>query len=285
MDLQTQILKKGYKIDYKNIIKIALDEDIPQHDLTSKLLISPQSQSSAKITAKQDGIVCGIEVVKACYNYTDKNIKFKIFKKDGDSVKKGEVILELQGKTKTILEVERTALNFLQHLSGISTLTSKMVKIAKKNKVTLLDTRKTAPGLRILEKYAVVTGGGKNHRLNLSDEVLIKENHIMANQGIENTIIKFKKLYKKNFEIEVETIEEFLIALKYKVPFIMLDNFSLSDLKKAVKINKNQAILEASGGVNLKTLKKIVKTGIQLVSVGSITHSAPALDFSLSIIQ
>lgn len=283
MKFKTQILKKQYNIDVSKIIKNALKEDIPHKDITSELLIPKNSISTAVIKAKQDGIVCGVDIVKKCFNLIDKKTKIKINKQDGQWVKKGDLILELKGKTKYILEVERTALNFLQHLSGIASYTNKMVKLAEKYDVTILDTRKTIPGLRYLAKYAVTIGGGKNHRLNLSDEILIKENHILVNKDVKNTLIKLRKKYHKNFEIEVENLEEFNQAIQYKAPYILLDNFKISDIKKAVKLNNGQAKLEVSGGVNLKNIKKIVKTGIDFISIGSITHSAPAMDYSLII--
>lgn len=281
MYLYTKILNKQYQMDIKRIIKIALDEDIPKNDITTELLIPHESKSIASIIAKEPGILCGIEIVKECLHYADKTLKYIPYKKDGQRIKKGDVVLKVTGSTKAILKVERTALNFLQHLSGIASYTNQMVRIATPYNVEILDTRKTLPGLRYLEKYAVKTGGGKNHRLNLSDEILIKENHITANGNIEETIKKLKSKYHKNFEIEVETLEEFKIALKYKVPFILLDNFSLKNIIKAVRLNQGRAKLEVSGGVNLHNLKQIVKTGINFVSIGSITHSAPAIDFSL----
>ncbi len=281
--LSSYILNKKYKLDIKNIIKNALDEDIKRGDITGEYLLNNNDISKAKIIAKEDAILCGIDIMKECFHMVDKNIKFKKLKNDGDKVKKNEVICELYGKTKNILKTERTALNFLQHLSGISTLTNKMVKIASKYGVKILDTRKTLPGLRILQKYAVRVGGGENHRFNLSDEILIKENHIFANDGIENSIKKLKKRYKKKFEIEVENLEELKTALQLKAPIILLDNFKISDIKKAVKITQKKALLEVSGGVTLKKIKKIAKTGINYISVGQITHSVISSDFSLII--
>lgn len=284
MKFKTHILKKSYKLNHTKKIKEALKEDIPNKDITSSLLISSNSQKTAKIIAKENGILCGIDIVKNCFKYMDKKTKLNIYKKDGDLIKKGDLILFAKGKTKSILKAERTALNFLQHLTGIATYTNTMATIAAKYNVKILDTRKTIPGLRYLAKYAVTVGGGCTHRLHLSDEVLIKENHITENNGIENTLKKLKKRYKKNFEIEVENLDEFKIALKYKASYILLDNFSLKDLKKAVKINQKRSILEASGGINLKNLKKIAKTGVDYISTGAITHSTPFTDFSLILL-
>ncbi len=281
MVLRSKILDLKYKLDIKRIIKTALKEDIPRFDITSNLLVDNDSISYAEIRANQGMILCGVEIVKTCFRMCDRNTRVEILKKDGDEIKKRDLVLKIKGKTKSILKAERTALNFLQHLSGIASHTHKMVLIANKYNATILDTRKTIPGLRNLAKYAVFIGGGKNHRFHLSDEVLIKENHIIANRGIENTLIRFKKKYKKKFEIEVENLEELKVALKYNAPYILLDNFAVSDIKEAVKINNNRAELEVSGGVTLKNIKKIARTGVDYISVGCITHSSPAADFSL----
>lgn len=285
MLLKSLISNLKYNLHTQKIIRNAFQEDIPKHDKTSNLMINNNSISTAEIIAKEDQILCGINVVKSCFRMKGRHLYIETFKKDGDRLKNGDIILRIKGKTKTILKVERTALNFLQHLSGIATYTNKLVSIARKYNVTILDTRKTIPGLRYLAKYAVVIGGGKNHRFHLSDDVLIKENHITANGGIENTLVKFKKKYIKDFEIEVENLEELKIALKYNVPYILLDNFKISYIKKAVKINNGQAKLEVSGGVNIKNLKKIAKTGIDFISIGSLTHSPPATDFSLILMR
>ena len=281
MQLKSFISNLKYKILTQQIIKNALKEDIPLLDITSNMLIKHNSISHAEIIAKQDAILCGINITKACFKMKGRHLAIETLKKDGDLIKNGDIVMKIKGKTRAILQVERTALNFLQHLSGIATYTNKMVSLIKKYKVTILDTRKTIPGLRYLAKYAVVIGGGKNHRFHLSDAILIKENHIKANKGIENTLNKLKNTYKKDFEIEVENLKELEIALKYKVPYILLDNFKISDIKKAVKINNGQAKLEVSGGVKLKNLKKIAKTGVDYISTGCITHSARAADFSL----
>jgi nicotinate-nucleotide pyrophosphorylase (carboxylating) len=283
MELKSLISNIKYRVHLDNIVRNALHEDIPNKDITSHVLIKSSSKSTARIIAKQEEIICGVNVAVKCFKIQSPSIKVKALKKDGQRVKYGDVIMEIKGKTKAILEAERTALNFLQHLSGIATYTNKLVQIASKHGVTILDTRKTIPGLRFLAKYAVLTGGGKNHRFHLSDDMLVKENHIMANQDIENTLKIITTKYKKPFEIEVESLDQLKIALKYKAPFIMLDNFKISDIKKAVKINNGQAKLEVSGGVNIKNIHKYVKTGIDFISVGAITQSASAIDFSLLI--
>ncbi len=281
MIFKTQILKKSYNIELTQILKKALKEDIPFKDITSEILIPDASTAYAEIIAKQNGILCGVDIVKKCFKLINKSITVQIKKNDGNKISKGNLILTLKGKTKYILKAERTALNFLQHLSGIATYTNKMVNIVKKYNVNILDTRKTIPGLRYLSKYAVVVGGGKTHRLHLSDEVLIKENHITINDNIKKTLDKFKKKYKKNYEIEVENLKELKAVLEYNAPYILLDNFNVLDIKKAVQLNNRKAKLEVSGGIDLKNIKKIASTGVDFISVGSITHSAPALDFSL----
>ncbi len=275
---------KRYKIDFKHIIDNALKDDIAKDDITTKLLINRNKISNARIIVKSNATICGLEIAKYCFKKVDKSLMINLLKKDGEKVKKGEIVIEIKGRTASILKAERTALNFLQHLSGIATYTEMMVSIAKKYNVLLLDTRKTLPGLRILEKYAVYTGGGKNHRFNLKDEVLIKENHIFACGGIENALKKIKK-YKSPFEVEVRSLDEFKIALKHNVPIILLDNFKVKDIKKAVKLNQGKSKLEVSGGITLKNIRKIAKTGVDYISVGAITHSAKAIDFSLLLID
>ncbi len=283
--LVSNILNKQYKLETKKIIRIALDEDVKKSDLTGDILIPVNSKSEAVIIAKESGILCGIDIVKEVFKSVDKNIKFKQYKHDGDYISEKDTICRINGRTRSILKAERTALNFLQHLSGIASYTNKLVELTKKYKVKILDTRKTLPGLRMLQKYAVYVGGGGNHRFNLSDEILVKENHIKANGGIKNTLKILKQKYRKNFEVEVETMEEFYQAVENNVPFILLDNFSIKDLRKAVKINKGRAKLEASGGITIKNIKKVASTGVDFISIGATTHSIKAMDFSLQIIE
>jgi len=280
--LYSILKKEKYEINYKPIVESAIKEDFAKKDITTKLLIEPTKISSAIIIAKKESILCGTEIVKYCFKRIDKSLNVKLLKKDGEKVKRGDVVIRIKGRTGSILKVERIALNFLQHLSGIATYTNKMVCIAKRYNVTILDTRKTLPGLRMLEKYAVYIGGGKNHRFNLKDEVLIKENHTFACGGLENTLNKMKK-YGCKFEIEVKDLEDFKIALKHNAPFILLDNFKLRDIKKAVKLNNRKAKLEVSGNITLKNIRKVARTGVDYISVGAITHSAKAADFSLLI--
>lgn len=283
MYLSTMITGRKYLVDFRKIIRHALDEDIPSRDITTEILIDKTKKASACIMAKQDGILCGSGIVRECFHLIDRGLKVRILKKDGSPVRKNQVVMRIEGNARSILTVERTALNFLQHLSGIATHTAEMVKIAGKYRVQILDTRKTLPGLRLLEKYAVRTGGGRNHRLNLSDEVLIKENHIAANRDIKRTIRKIKARYKNKFEVEVENLKELRTALEEKVPVILLDDFTLPQIRKAVRMNRNRARLEVSGGITLRNLDQVCRTGIDYASVGSITHSSPALDFTLLV--
>ncbi len=278
--LKSILNNKSYKIEFDRIFETAIKEDLSKYDKTTQILIDKNSISNAKVIAKSSGILCGSEIAKACFKKIDSRLKIDLLKNDGDKIDKGDIIIKIRGKSSSILKVERVTLNFLQHLSGIATCTNKIVNSIKKYNTTLLDTRKTLPGLRLLEKYAVYIGGGRNHRFNLKDEVLIKENHIFSCGGIEKTLQKMKN-FSSPYEIEVSNIEELMIALKYNVPVILLDNFTLKDIKKAVKINNGKAKLEVSGNVTIKNAKKIARLGVVYISVGSITHSAKAIDFSL----
>ncbi|MBT4696154.1 MAG: carboxylating nicotinate-nucleotide diphosphorylase, partial [Alphaproteobacteria bacterium] len=227
--------------------------------------------------------VSGIFLACLTFELVDKNLEFTPNIKDGDKVKKGDVIAKIKGKTRSILSGERTALNFLSHLSGIATSTNQMVELISKTKAKIVSTRKTTPNLRVLEKNAVKDGGGVNHRFGLYDGILIKDNHIAASGSIKETILKAKKNsgHMVKVEIEVDNILQFKEAVITNVDAILLDNFSLNDLKEAVGLNKNNIILEASGKINEKNIFEIAKTGIDLISSGWITHSSPALDIGL----
>lgn len=283
MYLSTMITGKKYLVDFRKIIRNALDEDIPSKDITTEILIDKTKKAAACIMVRQDGVLCGSGIVRECFHLVDKGLKVRELKKDGSFIRKNTVVMKIEGNVRSILTVERTALNFLQHLSGIATHTAEMVKIAGRYNVKILDTRKTLPGLRLLEKYAVRTGGGMNHRLNLSDEVLIKENHIAANRDIRKTIRKVKLRCRNKFEMEVENLKELAIALEEKVPVILLDDFTLPRIRRAVRMNRGRSRLEVSGGITIRNLEKVCRTGIDFISVGSITHSSPALDFTLLV--
>jgi len=265
-----------------SVVKQALLEDLyPGGDITTNLINFKNKVIKAKIISKQNGIVSGLDFCKAAFKLAGKEAIFKSKIKDGKLIKKNKIIAEIKAKTKTILTAERTALNFLNHASGISTLTNKFVKkVGKKTKICC--TRKTTPNLRLLEKYAVKKGGGYNHRFNLSDEILIKENHISSESDLSKLIIKALKA-KKIVTVEIENIEQLKQVLGLNFKRILFDNMKISQLKKCIKICKKKFETEYSGNANLGNIKKISKTGVQRISVGSITHSSKSFDSSLLI--
>lgn len=265
-----------------NLVLKALEEDLkPNGDITTKLLNSKSKIVQAKIISKQSGIISGINFCKAAFKLLERKCKFLQRVKDGKKVKRNQVIAEITAKTKTILIAERTALNFLNHASGISTITNQYVSKVK-NKAKICCTRKTTPNLRLLEKYAVRKGGGYNHRYNLSDEVLIKENHFNSETSLRNIIKKSLKT-KKKVTVEIENLRQLNNVLDLKFNRILFDNVSLTQLKKYLKICRGKYETEYSGNANLKNITKISKTGVNRISVGSITHSAKSFDSSLLI--
>ena len=265
-----------------NTVKVALNEDLyPSGDITSSLVENDKS-IKIKLIANQSAIVGGLLFAKQAFYLIDQKIKFRIKKRDGSNVKKGSLIATIEGKAKNILIAERVALNFLSHISGIATITNKFVKLAGK-KTKICCTRKTIPNLRVIQKYAVKIGGGINHRFNLSDEYLIKDNHI-ASSDLKTLVIKAIKNKKgKKITVEVDNLNQLKSLMGLKFDRVLLDNMSSNNLKKAVKIINGFYETEASGNVNLKTVKSIAKTGVNRISIGSITHSAPAIDFKLEI--
>lgn len=265
-----------------NTVKLALNEDLyPSGDITSSL-VENDKNIKIKLIANQSAIVGGLLFAKQAFYLIDQKIKFRIKKKDGSNVKKGSLIATIEGKAKNILIAERVALNFLSHISGIATITNKFVKLAGK-KTKICCTRKTIPNLRVIQKYAVKIGGGINHRFNLSDEYLIKDNHI-ASSDLKTLVIKAIKNKKgKKITVEVDNLNQLKSLMGLKFDRVLLDNMSLKNLRKAVKIINGSYETEASGNVNLKTVKSIAKTGVNRISIGSITHSAPAIDFKLEI--
>jgi len=265
-----------------NTVKLALNEDLyPSGDITSNLVENDKS-IKIKLIANQSAIVGGLLFAKQAFYLIDQKIKFTIKKRDGSNVKKGSLIATIEGKAKNILIAERVALNFLSHISGIATITNKFVKLAGK-KTKICCTRKTIPNLRVIQKYAVKIGGGINHRFNLSDEYLIKDNHI-ASSDLKTLVIKAIKNKKgKKITVEVDNLNQLKSLMGLKFDRVLLDNMSSNNLKKAVKIINGFYETEASGNVNLKTVKSIAKTGVNRISIGSITHSAPAIDFKLEI--
>lgn len=265
-----------------NTVKLALNEDLyPSGDITSSLVENDKS-IKIKLIANQSAVIGGLLFAKQAFYLIDQKIKFRIKKRDGSNVKKGSLIATIEGKAKNILIAERVALNFLSHISGIATITNKFVKLAGK-KTKICCTRKTIPNLRVIQKYAVKIGGGINHRFNLSDEYLIKDNHI-ASSDLKTLVIKAIKNKKgKKITVEVDNLNQLKSLIGLKFDRVLLDNMSSNNLKKAVKIINGFYETEASGNVNLKTVKSIAKTGVNRISIGSITHSAPAIDFKLEI--
>jgi len=266
----------------KSTVKLALNEDLyPSGDITSAL-IDKDKFVTVKLISNQNAVVAGLSFAKQTFLLIDNKIKFIIKKKDGSKIKKGSLVALIKGKAKNILIAERVALNFLSHISGIATKTNKFVKLAGK-KTKICCTRKTIPNLRVIQKYAVKLGGGTNHRFNLSDEFLIKDNHI-ASSDLKTLVIEAIKNKKgKKITVEVDTIEQLRSILGLKFNTILLDNMNIKNLRNAVKIAKKYYETEASGNVNLKTVKAIASTGVNRISVGSITHSTTAVDFKLEI--
>ena len=272
-------IKLSKKYIYK-ICKDALKEDLyPSGDITSKLLKNTK-KINAKVISNTNGIIGGLELAKQTFKILDKKILFKIKKKEGSKIKKKQVIAEIQGNVKNILSGERVALNFLSHVSGIATKTNNFVRIAGK-KTKICCTRKTIPGLRAIQKYAVKLGGGYNHRFNLSDEYLIKDNHV-ANANVRKLITDAKKNRKK-ITVEVDNLSQLKKILDLKFDTVLFDNMNFKNLKRGVQLVRDKYETEASGNVNLKNLKKIASTGVNRISVGRLTHSISAIDLKLEI--
>ncbi len=268
-----------------NIITTALMEDINYIDEAADNLIPEEHKSSAYYVAKDTGVVCGIEVAKRVFELAGGDVVFNILMKDGTKVKKGDIIATLEGSTLTLLKGERTALNLLQHMSGIATATNKCVELVAGTKASVTDTRKTLPGLRALQKYSVTVGGGKNHRFNLSDAAMLKDNHIDAYGGITPavTALRQKIGHTVKIEVEVRTLDELKEALENKVEIIMLDNMTNDDMKKAVKVTAGRALLEASGNVTTDNIRSVAETGVDIISLGALTHSVKCFDISMKI--
>ena len=280
--------------EIERLIDRALREDIGPGDITSQSVVDRDFKGTAIIQAKEKGILAGLKIAQKIFQKVDPKLKFIPIKRDGDRIKPKDKIASISGNIRSILKGERTALNFLQQLSGVSTYTSTFVNKVKGSSVKILDTRKTVPGLRALQKYAVKLGGGQNHRMGLYDMILIKENHIKAAGGITDAIKKAlsfskKKSKSKKFRIEVETrtFKEVEKAAQMGVDVIMLDNISLPQIRKAVRIIKSideNIKIEVSGNIDLGKVRQIAKTGIDFISVGALTHSTKALDFSLKVV-
>lgn len=273
------------KLYIHDTIMNALKEDMPLGDITTDNIISEAEVSKAEFLAKQDAVIAGLDIAKYVFETLDSSVVFKTLVKDGDKVKKGDIIAEVSGSTRALLKGERTALNFLQRLSAIATMTDRYVIKVQGLPVKIADTRKTTPGLRLLEKYAVSAGGGSNHRFSLSDGVLIKDNHIAAAGGITNAVERVRGSipHTVKIEVEVESMEEVQQALHCKVDIIMLDNMSTQQMVEAVRLINKRALVEASGNITEETIYDVALTGVDIISIGKLTHSANSIDISMNI--
>lgn len=269
------------------IIELALQEDLSLGDITSDTIFTPQNQARAVIRAKEDLVLCGMETAREVFHAVDPRVHLTVIKHDGDEVKKGETVLELEGSTLSILKAERTALNFMQRMSGIATASRAFAAIGQKYGVMIVDTRKTQPGLRRLDKYAVRVGGCRNHRISLADSVMIKDNHIAAAGSITAAVQKIKATIGHTPKIEVETtnIDEVKEALAAGADIIMLDNMTPAQIAACKAEINGRAIIEVSGGVNAQNLEQYCKAQPDVISMGALTHSVPAKDLSLKIVQ
>ena len=269
------------------IIELALLEDLSLGDITSDTIFTQENRAKASVFAKENLVLCGMETAREVFRAVDEDIVFTPFKKDGDEVKKGEKVLELEGRTLSILKAERTALNFMQRQSGIATAAREYAAVGKKYGVMIVDTRKTQPGLRRLDKYAVRVGGARNHRISLADSVMIKDNHIAAAGSIAAAVKKIKDVIGHTPKVEVETtnLEEVKEALAAGADIIMLDNMTPEQVAACKKEIAGRAVIEVSGGVNKNNLEAYCQAGPDVISMGALTHSVPAKDLSLKIVQ
>lgn len=278
------LIPKEYLLKH---IELSLSEDIGDGDHSSLACISKSETNKAKLVAKEEGIICGIDIAREVYALVDKSIKFTAMMKDGDRIKKGDIIFRVEGSAIGILTSERTALNYMQRLSGIATSTNEYVELIKGTRTKLLDTRKTTPSMRLFEKYAVKVGGGYNHRIGLYDMIMLKDNHIDFAGGVENAITKTKEYLKSlgkelKIEVEVRSMEELERVLKIGgIDRIMLDNFTPELLQKAIERIGGKYETESSGGINKDTILNFAKTGVDFISVGALTHQIKSLDLSL----
>ncbi len=278
---------KNLMFEIDRLIKLALDEDIGIADVTTSSTVEPGVQGKAQVVAKEEMILAGIDTFHKVFTFLDRRVAFNKLFKDGDHVIGGSLIAEISCDVVNLLRGERVALNFLQHLSGIASLTHKYVRKIKDYGAEVVDTRKTTPGWRALEKYAVKMGGGRNHRSGLFDGVLIKDNHIKVCGGIRKAITRAVSSIPHTFKIEIEVkdLGEVREAIASGVEVIMLDNMNTKEMEEAVRIIGKRAIVEASGGINLDTILDVAKTGVNLISVGALTHSATACDISMNIVS
>lgn len=268
-----------------DIIKNALKEDINYLDTATAYVIPEKAQTTAKFVSKAEGVLCGIEVAMRVFTLLDPDVQYTLYKKDGDKVANGDLIATMKGKASMLLQGERTALNLLQHMSGIASATNECVELVKGTGVSIADTRKTLPGLRALQKYAVTCGGGKNHRYNLSDCAMLKDNHIDAGGGITATVKALREKIGHTVKIEVETrnMDEVREAVAAGADIIMLDNMTAGQMKEAVAYIDGRALTEASGNITAENIREKASSGIDIISMGALTHSVKAFDISMRI--
>ncbi len=268
-----------------NLIKEAISEDINYIDVSADYLIPEEQRNDSYFVAKADGVLCGLDIAMRVFTLLDDTFTYTVHKNDGEEVKAGDLIVEFNGKTACLLKGERTALNIIQHMSGIATATNKAVKLCEGTNASVTDTRKTLPGLRALQKYAVVCGGGKNHRYNLSDGAMLKDNHIDAGGGITNAvaILRSKLGHMVKIEVETRNFEEVKEAVSAGADIIMLDNMTNEQMSECVKFIDGRAKTEASGNITLDNIAEVAKTGVDIISLGALTHSVKAFDISMKM--
>lgn len=268
-----------------DLIRRALAEDISYLDTTSDYMIAEDARDTAYLVAKADGVLCGLDVAMRVFELLDDTFEKEVYLQDGAVVKKGDRIAQYTGYTRALLKGERTALNLLQHMSGIATATAEAVKLVEGTRAAITDTRKTLPGMRSLQKYAVTVGGGKNHRFNLSDGAMLKDNHIDAAGGITNAVkmLRGKLGHMVKIEVETRNLDEVKEAVEVGADIIMLDNMSCEMMREAVAIVDGRALLEASGGITASTLRAVAETGVDVISIGALTHSVKAMDISMKM--
>lgn len=271
--------------EIKDLIERALAEDIGSGDITGEALFGPRRVVNGRIGARDPFVLAGIDVARDVFSIVDESVIFRAMKRDGDRVEGGDILAEITGDAGSLLKGERTALNFIQRLSGIATLTSAFVKKARGSRARIVDTRKTTPGLRVLEKYAVRVGGGRNHRMGLYGGILIKENHIAACGGIREAVARARSEAPHTLKVEVEVtnLDEVREALGAGADIIMLDNMDIDEMREAVMIIAGKAVVEASGNITLDNVSDVAFAGVDIISVGAITHSAPAADVSMKV--
>lgn len=268
-----------------NLIKEAISEDINYIDVSADYLIPEEQRNDSYFVAKADGVLCGLDIAMRVFTLLDDTFTYTVYKNDGDEVKAGDLIVEFNGKTACLLKGERTALNIIQHMSGIATATNKAVKLCEGTNASVTDTRKTLPGLRALQKYAVVCGGGKNHRYNLSDGAMLKDNHIDAGGGITNAvaILRSKLGHMVKIEVETRNFDEVKEAVAAGADIIMLDNMNNEQMRECVEFINGRAKTEASGNITLDNIADVAKTGVDIISLGALTHSVKAFDISMKM--